>query len=79
MLGRVLLVPQAPRLDGPFFDLRSSFDDGRVPPEGGVGGCYVFDVLLITTVVGVIHECLDLMFEVGGQVVVFSKIRFLSV
>ena len=26
MLGRVLLVLQAPRLDGPFFDLRSPFD-----------------------------------------------------
>jgi hypothetical protein len=49
MLGRVLLVLQAPRLDGPFFDLRSPFDDGRVPPEVGVGGCYVFDALVITT------------------------------
>ena len=73
MLGRVLLVLQAPRLDGPFFDLRSPFDDGRVPPEVGVGGCYVFDALVITTVVVVIHECLDLMFEVAGQVVVFQQ------
>ena len=73
MLGRVLLVLQAPRLDGPFFDLRSPLDDGRVPPEVGVGGCYVFDALVITTVVVVIHECLDLMFEVAGQVLVFQQ------
>lgn len=73
MIGCVLLVLEAPRLDGPFFDLRCPFDDGRVPPEVGVGGCYVFDALVITTVVVVIHECLDLMFEVAGQVVVFQQ------
>ena len=57
---------QAPRLDGPFSDLRSPFDDGRVPPEAGVGGCYFLYALVITTVIVVTHECLDLMFEVAG-------------
>ena len=73
MLGRVLLVLQAPRLDGPFFDLRSPFDDGCVPPEVNVCGREVVDASVITTVVVVIHECLDLMFEVAGQVVVLQQ------
>ena len=58
---------QAPMLDGLSFDPFTLFDDGWRPAEVGVGGRHVVQALVISLVVVVLDEGLDLGFKVAGQ------------
>ena len=73
MLGGKLAVLQAPMFDGLSLDPFSSFDDGRRPAEVGVGGRHVVQALVVTVMVVVLDEGLDLGLEVTGQEVVFQQ------
>ena len=66
ILGGDLAVLQAPMFDGLSFDPFSLFDDRFCPAEVGIGGCDVFQALMITLVVIVLDERLDLGFEITG-------------
>ncbi len=68
-----MLVDQAAVLDGPGFDFLSPFDDSRVPAVIGIGGCYVFQALMVTAVVEVIDELVDLAFDIAWQVIVLQQ------
>ena len=57
---------QAPLFDGFAFDPFSLFDDGFSPAEVGVGGRYVAEAFVITLVVVMFDERLDLGFEIAG-------------
>ena len=73
MLGGQLAVLQAPMFDGLSLDPLPLFDDGWCPAEVGVGGRHVVQALVVTLVVVVLDECLDLGFEVAGQEVVLQQ------
>ncbi len=73
MLVGDLAVLQAPIFDGLSFDPFTLFDDGWCPAEVGVGGRHVVQALVVTLVVVVLDECLDLGFEVAGQEVVLQQ------
>jgi len=60
ILGGDLAVLQAPIFDGFSFDPFSLFDDGFGPTKVGVSGCDVFQALVITLVIIVLDERLDL-------------------
>ena len=64
---------QAPMFDGLSLDPFTLFDDGWCPAEVGVGGRHVVQALVVTLVVVVLDECLDLGFEVAGQEVVLQQ------
>ena len=66
-------MQQAPMFDGLSFDPFALFDDGRCPAEVGIGGRHVVQALMVTLVVVVLDEGLDLGFEVAGQKVVFQQ------
>ena len=66
MLGGELAVLQAPMFDGLSLDPFSSFDDGRRPAEVGIGGRHVVEALVVTLVVVVLDEGLDLGIKVAG-------------
>ena len=72
MLSRVLLMEQASFLDSAFFDFGSSFDDGCVAPEVGIGGRDVVEALVVAVVVVMIDEFRDAVFEIAGHVVVLQ-------
>jgi hypothetical protein len=65
-------VLQAPIFDGVSFDPFSLFDDGFSPAEVGIGRRYVVQALMIAPMVVVLHERLDLPFQIAGQEVVFQ-------
>ncbi len=73
MLGGELAVLQAPMFDSLSLDPFALFDDGWSPAEVGVGGRHVFQALVVTLVVVVFDEGLDLGLEVAGQEVVFQQ------
>lgn len=73
MLGGELAVLQAPMLHGLSLDPFTLFNDGRCPAEVGIGGRHVVQALVVTLVVVVLDEGLDLGFEVTGQKVVFQQ------
>ena len=73
MLSRLVLVLQAAGLDRQLFDFLPPFHDGCVPPEVDVGGREVAQAFVVAAIVVVIHEGLDLAFEVAGQIVVFQQ------
>jgi len=73
MLCGELTVLQAPIFDGLSLDPFTLFDDGWCPAEVGVGGRHVVQALVVTLVVVVLDECLDLGFEVAGQEVVLQQ------
>lgn len=73
MLGGELAVLQAPMFDGFSFDPFTLFDDGRCPAEVGIGGRHVVQALVVTLVVVVLDEGLDLGGKVAGQEVVFQQ------
>lgn len=64
---------QAPMFDGLSLDPFALFDDGCCPAEVGVRGCHVGQALVVTLMVVVFDEGLDLGFEVAGQEVVFEQ------
>ncbi len=72
MLGGELAVLQAPMLDGLSFDPFTLFDDGGGPAEVGIGGRHVVQDLVVSLVIVVLDEGLDLCLEVAGQEVVFQ-------
>jgi hypothetical protein len=53
--------------------------NGLAPPEVDVGGRQVADALVISQVIVISDEGLDLGFEIARRVIVSSRIRFLSV
>ena len=63
---------QAPVLDGLSFDPFSFQQDGLSPAEVGVGGCDVFQALVITPMIVVLDEGLELSFEVARQIVILN-------
>ena len=64
---------QAPMFDGLSLDPFSLFDDGAGPAEVGVSGRYVLQALVVTSVVIVLDERLDLDLKVAGQEVIFQQ------
>jgi len=73
MLCGELAVLQAPIFEGLSFDPFTLFEDGRRPAEVGVGGRHVVQALVVSLVVVVLDEGLDLGLEVAGQEVVFEQ------
>ena len=73
MLGGALAVLQAPMFDGLSLDPFSLFDDVAGPAEVGVSGRHVLQALVVTPVIVVFDERLDLGFEVTGPEVVFQQ------
>ena len=64
---------QAPMFDGLSLDPFALFDDGLGPAEVGVGGRHVVQALVVTPVIVVFDERLDLGLKVTGQEVVFQQ------
>ena len=64
---------QAPIFECLSLDPFSLLDDGRCPAEVGIGRCHVVEALVITLVVVVLDERLDLLFEIAGQEVVLQQ------
>ena len=64
---------QAALADCLFLDFCPCSDDGFVSPKKDVSWCDVVQALVISLVVVVIEESLDLAFEVAGQIVVFQQ------
>jgi len=73
MLGGELAVLQPPMLDGLSLDPFALLDDGRGPAEVGVGGRHVVQALVVSLMVVVLDEGLDLGLKVAGQEVVFQQ------
>ena len=73
MLSSDLAVLQAPMFDGDAFDAGALGEDGFVPAEVGVGWRHVAQAFMVTLVIIVFDEGLDLGFEVAGQEVVFEQ------
>ena len=47
--------------------------------EVDVGGFDGVDALLVTMVIVILDECLDLLFKVAGQIIVSKRTRFFMV
>jgi hypothetical protein len=79
VLGLILsgepAVLQAPMFDGLSLDPFSSFDDGRSPAEVGIGRCHIVEALVVSAVVVMLDEGLDLLVEIAGQEVVRKRRR----
>ena len=73
MLSGEHAVLQAPMFDGLSFDPFTLFDDGRRPAEVGVGGRHVAEAFMVSAVIIVLDEDLDLGLKVTGQEVVFEQ------
>src|SRR3546814_4462615 len=73
MLGGELAVLQAPMFDGLSLDPFAQFGDCRSPAEVGVGRRHVGQALVVSLVIVVLDEGLDVGFEVAGQEVVFQQ------
>ena len=68
-----LAVLQAQMFDGLSLDPFALFDDVAGPAEVGVGGRHVLQALVVTPVIVVFDEGLDLGLKVAGQEVVFQQ------
>ena len=66
-------MKQALGFDGLLFVSFSLFKNGLAAPEVDIGGCQVADALVVSVVVVVVDECVDLPFQVTGQEVVFQQ------
>ena len=64
---------QAPILDGLSFDPFALFDDGRCPAEVGVGGRHVTEAFVVTSVIIMVDEGLDLGLKIARQEVIFEQ------
>jgi hypothetical protein len=71
MLCRLLMMGQAALLDGQFFDLSPSLDNGVVPTELDVGGSEVGEAFVVAAVVVVLDEGTNASLKVARQIVVF--------
>ena len=60
-------------LDGLSFYPFSFQEDGFATSAVDVGGCEIFEALVISVVIVVIDEAFDLRFEIAGQVVVLEQ------
>ena len=79
MLSGFRLVLQSSFPDGVAFDPFSLQQDGLAASEVDVGRCEVGQALVVSPVIVVLDEASDLGFEVTRQIVVLSRMRFLSV
>jgi hypothetical protein len=68
----LFVVKQPTVLDGLAFDPFSFQQDGLTAPEVDVGRGEVVDALVIAPVVVVRDECIDLSFEIAGQIIVLE-------
>ena len=66
-------MKQASRFDGVPFDPFSLLQDGLAAPEVDVGRGKVLQALVVSTMVIVIDEGVDLLPEIAGQVVVLQQ------
>jgi hypothetical protein len=64
---------QAPRFERLSFEPFSLFQNGFVTPEVDIGGCDVVQALVVTLMIAMIDEGLNLGFEVTRQDVVFQQ------
>ena len=64
---------QATILDCLFFDLFPFSDDVFVSSEVDIRWCDVAQTFMVTMVIVILGECLDLLFKVAGQIIVFQK------
>ncbi len=64
---------QASRFERFTFDPFPLFENGFVASEVEVGRCDVVQALVVTLVVVIVDEGLDLGFEIAGQEVVFQQ------
>ena len=74
MLSGDLAVLQAPLFDGDAFDVRALGEDGFVSAVVGVSGRHVAQALMVSLVIIVLDEGLDLGFEIAGQKVVLQQV-----
>ena len=68
-----LLMQAASLFDGFSFDLFPPFENGLTAPEVDVSRRQVVQALVVSTVVVVLDELLDAVFELSWQVVVFQQ------
>ena len=73
MLRRIPVVEQAAVLDRQLFDFLPSFDDGLIPSEVDVSGCEVAEAFVVSEIIVMAHEGVDLAFEVARQAVVLQQ------
>ena len=73
MLCGLPLVIHAAFLDGQFFDLSPSLDDGVFPTEVDVGGSEVGEAFVVAVVVVVHDEGTDAGLKIARQIVVFQQ------
>ena len=73
MLRGLFVVKQPTVLDGLAFDPFSFQQDGLTAPEVDVGRGEIVDALVIAPVVVVRDECIDLSFEIAGQIIVLEQ------
>ena len=73
MLRGSKAVLQAPIFDGLSFDPFSFQQDGLSPTEVSVGGCDVVQALVVSPVIVVLDEGLDLGLKVSLQIVVLQQ------
>ena len=73
ILGGELAVLQAPVFDGLPFDPFALFDDGFGPTEVGVGGRHVAEAFMVSSVIIVVDEGVDLGLKVTGQEVILQQ------
>ncbi len=64
---------QAPMFECLSLDPFSSFDDGGSPAEVGIGGCGVVEALVVSLVVVMLDDGLDLLFEIARQEVILQQ------
>ena len=73
ILGGDLAVLQAPMFDGFSFDPFSLFDDGFRSAKVGIGGCDVFQALVITLVIIIFDERFNLRFQIAGKIIMLQQ------
>ena len=66
-------MKQAARFDGLSFDPFSLFQNGFAPPEVDVSGREVLQAFVVAAVIVVVDKGVNLLPEITGQMVVFSK------
>jgi len=69
----LLLMLQATILDCLFFDLFPFSDNVFVSSEVDIRWCDVAQTFVVTMVIVILDECLDLLFKVAGQIIFFQK------
>ena len=79
MLSRFLLMAQAAVSNGEFLDLVPPFDDGCAPSEVDVGGGEIAEAFMVSAVVAMLDEGVDMALKVSRQIEFSSKTRFFNV